>query len=159
MTRIPVIDMEGMSEEKFKDELEFVLKSTDSCSDYRNDRDRPYNGQAHTDQGERGQQIITGLTMRDVADCIIQGFLAASCNEALQGKTKEIKDEFKGTEYANSNIWRYQDVYKIEADFDPIAVMQNAMCFIEDMMGIFPNLGEKAIKEREEFMQIINKKV
>ena len=32
------------------------------------DRDRPYDGQIHTDEGERGRQEVSGVTMRDLVD-------------------------------------------------------------------------------------------
>ncbi len=88
------------------------------------DRNRPYSGQPHTDEGERGKTLIEGLTMRDVADCIVIGFLEAS------GSYPEDPT--------------YGDMYKIE-DKDtpsPRAIIQNTVCNIEKMMGIFPNIPE-----------------
>jgi len=64
-------------------------------------RIRLYRGQPHTDHGERGKTLVSGLTMRDVGDCIAR-------------------------EFAQSRA--------------PDAVIQNAMCNIEKMMGIYPNL-------------------
>jgi hypothetical protein len=136
---VPMLDA---SSQNFKEELEFATWSTGGSSDYRNDRDRPYNGQPHTDQGERGKTLVAGLTMRDIADCIVQGLLAASPNSEIQNKTVEISDDpdiGKGTKYASKNTWGYQDVYNI-GDVDPLAAVQNAMCFVEHMMGIFPNV-------------------
>ena len=147
MNDIPVIDSK---DENFEDKLNFEIWSTGSSSDYRNDRKRPYNGQRHTDQGERGKTIVEGLTMRDIADCFIQGFLSASCDPILQNKTFEIHKDAK-TKYASKGTWRYQDVYKIKMDIDPLAVVQNALCFVEYYMGIFPNVNEaeaeKAMRE------------
>ncbi len=85
--------------------------------------------------------------MRDIKDCMIQGFLSASCDEKLQRKVKEIHKDFQGTEHASDNSWRPQDVYKIKEDIDPIAVIQNALCFVEDMMGIFPNVDKTEINK------------
>jgi len=137
---IPIIDSK---DENFKKKLAFNLWSTHSSSDYRNDRKRPYNGQEHTDEGKRGKTKIKGLTMRDISDCIVQGFLAASGDINLQDKTVEIDEEFKNTQYANKNSWRYQDIYKIDlSQIDPGAVIQNTLCFIEFMMGIYPNVPE-----------------
>lgn len=136
--KIPVFDLET---EEGEADFELALHGTLSSSDYRNDRDRPYNGQPHTHNGIRGKTEVKGLTMRDVADCIVQGFLASSKNTELQRKTKEISEEFKGTEYANKNTWRCSDLYELDMeDLDPVAVIQNTICFIEDMMGIFPNV-------------------
>ena len=87
------------------------------------DRNRPYNGQSHTDLGERGKTLVEGLTMRDVADCIVLGFLDAS------GGVPENVD--------------WNSVYKQPGinDISPIAVVQNATCHIEKMMGIYPNIS------------------
>ena len=46
------------------------------------DRNRPYDGQAHTDQGVRGRQPITGLTFRDLNDCFIRAVLLSACHIA-----------------------------------------------------------------------------
>ena len=86
------------------------------------DRNRPYDGQPHTDQGERGKTLIEGLTMRDVADCILLGFLDAS------GGIPENPD--RNSLYSQPGI----------DGVDPGAVIQNAVCHVEKMMGIFPNI-------------------
>ena len=90
-------------------------------------RDRIYNGQPHTTSGERGKTLVDGLTMRDIRDCIVMGFLDAG------GIEKE------------HPVW--DDVYSLECDFDPLAVASNAICHIEKMMGIFPNIPKP--KENE----------
>ena len=92
-------------------------------------RTRPYNGQPHTDTGERGKTLVEGLTMRDIVDCYVMGLLE-SCED------RELSDKVK------QGTWEWNDVYKIPVDFDPIAVSQNMTCHIEMMMGIFPNLPE-----------------
>ncbi len=74
---------------------------------------RPYRGQSHTDHGERGKEVVSGLTMRDIGDCIARGFAQA---QDPDGKSE---------------------------DFDWTAVIQNSMCNVEKMMGIFPNLPER----------------
>lgn len=86
------------------------------------DRNRPYNGQSHTDEGERGKTLVEGLTMRDVADCIAMGFLDAS------GSNPE-------------NPTR-NDMYKVAGSPSPGAMINCAMCNIETMMGIFPNIPQ-----------------
>ena len=142
---VPVIDM---TDKHFQDKFNFAMWSTFSSSDYRNDRERPYNGQSHTDYGKRGETLVQGLTMRDISDCMVQGFLAASNNEDLQKKVFEIHKEFQGTEYASKGNWRYQDIYKIDlSEIDPGAVIKNTICFIEYYMGIFPNVSEEDIQE------------
>ena len=142
---LPIFDLNN---EEGEADFELALNSTMSSSDYRNDRERPYNGQPHTYDGERGKTKITGLTMRDLADCVAQGFLASSPNSELQRKTVEFDEEFKNIEYARTNTWRYKDLYEIDfSEIDPIAVIQNTVCFIEHMMGIFPNI--KPISDEE----------
>ena len=136
LDNIPVIDI---NDKNFEKKLKFEIWSTQSNSDYRNDRERPYNGQPHTDQGERGKTEVKGLTMRDIVDCMVQGFLASSRNSDIQRKVVEINKELQNTEYASKGTWRYQDVYET-GDIDPLAAIQNTVCFIEHYMGIFPNI-------------------
>jgi len=84
-------------------------------------RDRPYDGQSHTEVGERGKQEVSGVTMRDVSDCIVRAFL--SCG----GIDREcpIRD----------------DIYTIDLnEIDPGAVIKNTVCNIERLMGIYPNV-------------------
>jgi len=134
---VPILDV---ASENFKEEFAFNVWSTFSCSDYRNDRERPYNGQPQTSDGERGKTEVKGITFRDLQDCMIQGFLNASDDNDLAKLTFERNEEFKNTEYACKGTWRPQDVYKIKDDLDPLAVIQNALCFVEFYMGIFPNV-------------------
>jgi hypothetical protein len=89
-------------------------------------RVRPYDGQSHTDEGERGKTLVEGLTLRDVCDCMAMGMLDASGIRELQ-------------DAAEKGGWMYDDLYKLE-DFDPVAAIQNMACRIEMMMGIFPNV-------------------
>ena len=86
------------------------------------DRNRPYNGQSHTDEGERGKTLVEGLTMRDVADCMVIGFLEAS-GSYLENPTRN-------------------DIYNVSEPPSPGAAIQCAMCTIEKMMGIFPNIQQ-----------------
>lgn len=145
MESIPIYDLNS---EEGKTDLELALNSTMSSSDYRNDRDRPYNGQEHTDNGKRGKAEVKGLTMRDVRDCITQGFLVSAVNDNLYNKVCEINEDMIGTEYEKSNTWREADLYKINfGDVDPVAILQNIMCFIEHYMGIFPNVETLHMKE------------
>lgn len=84
------------------------------------DRSRPYDGQPHTDTGERGKQLVEGLTMRDIRDCYIR-----ACFES----SGLMIEEWPG------------DIYKLPWDnMDPIAIVQNLTCNIEKMMGIYPNV-------------------
>jgi len=61
------------------------------------------------------------------------GLLECSPNEAVRDTV------VNGT-------WMYKDLYVIGNDIDPVAVIQAAACYIERMMGIFPNVPE--ISER-----------
>ena len=108
--------------------LNFAVSSTGGSSDYDNSREHPYNGQPHTDQGERGKTLIKRLTMRDVVDCFVMGYLDASGRGEL----------------VDSGKWRYRNVFdELPEEYnniDPIAIGQNMSCRIEKMMKIFPNI-------------------
>lgn len=84
------------------------------------DRERPYDGQPHTDEGERGRQEVHGVTMRDVVDCFVR-----ACYDASGLAPKD----WPGTIY--DLPWE---------TMDPLAISQNLTCWIERYMGIFPNL-------------------
>ena len=61
-----------------KDFNQFLKDAFDECDGstaYSNDRNRPYDGQAHTDNGARGSVQVKGLTIRDITDCFVKGFL------------------------------------------------------------------------------------
>lgn len=110
--------------EDFHRELTFAMKELQGSTAWSMDRDRPYDGQPQTDCGERGKQPVEGLTMRDVADCVVMGFLRA-CSDQQPVPENPV----------------YDDVYKLDLpNLDPIAVVQCAMCNIEKMMGIYPNV-------------------
>ena len=82
------------------------------------DADRPYDGQPHTDLGERGSTEVKGVTFRDLRDCFVR-----ACYES-SGLPIE---EWPGS------------VYDLP-DLDLIAVAQNLACNVEKRMGIYPNL-------------------
>ena len=105
----------------FINKLKWAMSDIQGCSALSLERGRPYDGQAHTDNGERGKELVHGLTMRDIADCIVRGFLDAAGIE----RQHPIHD----------------DIYNIDLEnIDPGAVIQNATCWIEKYMGIFPNV-------------------
>ena len=161
---IPMLDMNS---ENFKEEFEFELWSMGSSSDYRNDRERPYNGQSHTDEGDRGMTEVKGLTMRDIRDCFIKAFLIScpdekyleisefeKCWDFTQCKNEDEKgiptqyllDKIANNEYVSASVevgnWRPQMVYHCSNDFDPLVVARNLTNEIEKMMGIYPNIPE-----------------
>lgn len=84
------------------------------------DRERPYDGQPHTDLGERGKQIVSGVTMRDIRDACIRAFFHSSGLPS---------DQYPET------------VYDLDLNsMSPVAVTQNLTCEIEKMMRIYPNV-------------------
>ncbi|MCB9377032.1 MAG: hypothetical protein H6515_14350 [Microthrixaceae bacterium] len=84
------------------------------------DPTRPYDGQPHTDYGERGRTEVKGITFRDLRDCFIR-----ACYES-SGLPIE---QWPG------------DVYGLPwGDMDIIAVAQNLSCNVEKAMGIYPNV-------------------
>lgn len=86
------------------------------------DRSRPYDGQTHTNLGERGKQEIHGLTMRDLRDCFIR-----ACYDASGLSVEDYP----------------KDVFGLPWDeMDPIAIAQGLTCWVEKYMGIYPNLPE-----------------
>lgn len=130
-------------------------------------RNRQYNGQSHTDQGERGKTLVEGLTMRDICDCFIKAVLISSPpkikdfydrhseyikydeigNQVLTQKALDNIDDLISYK-VNAEIWEYKDVYSANWDeIDPIAIAQNLTCEIEKMMGIFPNLPKTEVIE------------
>ena len=84
------------------------------------DRDRPYDGQIHTYEGERGRQEVSGVTMRDLVDCYVRACFDASG--------------------LPSSGWP-GSIYGLPwDDMDPLAIVQNLTCWVERYMGIFPNV-------------------
>lgn len=106
------------------DEIEMIpgLLEYISPSGLPGSRDRPYDGQVHTDLGERGRTEVRGLTMRDLRDCFMRAcFLSSGLPES---------------EWPAS-------IYKLPwATMDPVAISQNLTCEVERMMGIFPNVPQ-----------------
>jgi hypothetical protein len=101
-------------------------------------RNRPYKGQSHTDYGERGKQLISGLTMRDIVDAFIMGAMAAG-NDQIKNYLEREK----------LRLFTWNDLYKLDwSKIDPGAVSQNMTCEIEKMMGIFPNIPKIKSKEK-----------
>ena len=73
-------------------------------------RDRPYDGQSHTDTGERGKQLLEGITMRDIHDAFIRGCFQASGLGPSKWPTS---------------------LYDLPWDeMDPLAICQNMLCEI-----------------------------
>jgi hypothetical protein len=160
---VPIIDM---ADEDFKEKFNFEIWSQHSSSDYRNDRERPYNGQMHTSEGLRGKQEVRGLTMRDISDCYIKGLLEAAVSDKYIEVFAKCWDfstdpptatpfliehqdepEFITTK-VDTGTWRTQDVYKVNLErVDALAVAINMTNHIEKMMGIFPNVAQLQDKQ------------
>jgi len=102
-------------------------------------RDRPYDGQPHTDKGIRGSTEVHGVTFRDLHDCWIRAaFLASS--HLFPDESPSFYDEArKGEDAALCEM----DLYRMNWDkMDPMAVFQNFTCEVERLMGIYPNVPE-----------------
>ena len=93
-------------------------------------RNRPYKGQMHTDQGERGKTEIKGITFRDLTDAFIIGAMAAGNDQIPDYSEREKK-----------RLFCWNDLYKLDWNkMDAGAVAQNMSCEVEKMMGIYPNV-------------------
>ena len=105
-------------------------------------RNRPYTGQMHTYLGDRGKALVSGLTIRDLADCFIRGFLLATPDEALSEHSKLSPQQLcKQLELGENACINHNQVYSVDASqLDPISILQNMLCEVEKMMGTFPNI-------------------
>lgn len=100
-------------------------------------RARPYDGQAHTDGGKRGETKVKGITFRDLRDCFIRAVAASSGPGPLYRESK------KGE---RANICE-NDLYALDwSKIDIIAVQQNLTCEVEKIMGIFPNVPKLKVR-------------
>ena len=97
-------------------------------------RNRPYNGQPHTDTGIRGATEIKGITFRDLRDCFIRAMLLSSFEISPPGLYEEATKGEAAT-LCENDLYGW-DLNKI----DPMAVLQNLSCEVERLMGIYPNV-------------------
>lgn len=119
--------------EDFHFHLESAMRETQGSSAVTMDRNRPYDGQPHTDTGIRGKQEIRGITMRDAVDCLIRAMVVCTDPDSEVGK------DLRRKQGDGSLIW--DNIYEADlSQIDPIAVSQNLTCEIEKLMGIFPNV-------------------
>lgn len=108
-----------MSDEEF--DLARIIESLSPSSLAAHiDPSRPYDGQPHTDEGERGKTEIRGITMRDLTDCFFRACYESSCLPI---------ERWPGSIY--DLPWH---------DMDIIAVSQNLGCNVEKAMGTYPNV-------------------
>lgn len=98
-------------------------------------RDRPYNGQPHTDTGIRGATEVKGVTFRDLRDCYIRAW-CLSMGAEHQDNMPYYNEASKGENAALCE----NDVYALKGGADRMAVFQNFACEVEKLMGIYPNV-------------------
>ena len=78
-------------------------------------RNRPYTGQIHTHLGDRGKALVSGLTIRDLADCFIRGFLLATPDEALLKHSKLTPQQLREQlELGENACIDHNQVYAVE---------------------------------------------
>lgn len=115
-------------------------------NDHNMRRDRPYNGQPHTDTGERGKTEIKGITFRDLRDCFIRAILLSTGAETISGK--DMRPLYEEACKGEDAVLCENDLYGWDLNqLDPMAVFQNFSCEVERIMGIFPNVP--ALKSKE----------
>lgn len=123
-----------------------LLEVLDSLHENSCDRNRPYIGLDHSFFGERGSTLVEGLTIRDIFDCIILGVL--SCKQIdnnlptiMVDKNGNKTSDYSKVEdsYIDPTKVKYKHIY-LDGNVDHISAAQNAVCFIERRMGIFPNV-------------------
>lgn len=142
---VPIIDADDISDKT----LQAAIRKTHGSTAYRNDRERPYNGQPWTYNGARGAAEVRGITFRDLADCIVQGMLSCADPDIpeqrdLQRRVVEKHPEFMDTEFAARGDWRHDDIYDVDfSKVEPSSIVQSALTFVEHYMGIYPNLPDK----------------
>ena len=119
-----------------------ILSAIDQLgADHNMRRDRPYNGQPHTDQGVRGSRFVEGLTMRDIRDCFVRAFVVShSTFDKNMADVQPNRALYQEADKGEHGVICDNDLYTLQGDFDPVAVAQNLTCEIEKMMGIFPNV-------------------
>ncbi len=112
-------------------------------------RKRAYNGQIHTVYGKRGKTKVKGLTMRDICDCYIRGLLISAPNVSSKISMEAMKGE--RADLDENDLYGF-DLNKIDA----VAIMQNMMCEVEKMMGIYPNVPKVLLAEpKDEIKELI----
>lgn len=126
-----------MSMEKLFDQIGHDL----GWNDHNMHRDRPYDGQPHTDTGIRGATEICGITFRDLRDCFIRAVLLSTGAMSIGGKDmRPLYEEACKGEHA---VLCENDLYGFDlGKLDPIAISQNLACEVEKLMGIYPNVPE-----------------
>jgi len=122
-----------------------VLEDALGVNDHNMRRDRPYDGQAHTDKGLRGSTEIKGITFRDLRDCFIRAVLLSTGGSSYPSEDSDLRARM-GVLYAEASkgeeaVLCENDLFGWDLDkLDPIAISQNLSCEVERIMGIYPNI-------------------
>lgn len=107
-------------------------------SDSLTNSDRPFTGQPHTDQGERGKTEIKGICFRDLSDCVVKAMFDSLLFTLLEEDESEYEKWHARVEDGTLN---YNDTYMLDfSKIDPLALQQAISCRVEKAMGIFPNV-------------------
>ena len=121
------------NEEEYPFDLGEIIQS---LSDHTTDSERPFSGQSHTYQGERGKTEVKGIRFRDLADCVARAFIGAA---VFTIKDKTFQEELR--DRAEDGTLNYNDLYSLDlSEMDPGALISNIICEVEKMMGIYPNI-------------------
>lgn len=125
---------ETMAEPEIDDLGDILSRMTDILTH----PDRPFTGQPHTDQGERGKTEVKGIRFRDLADCVVRALVDCNVSRLIDEDAK-LGWELHGR--AEDGTLNYNDVFKLPIEgMDPLALVQTVCCQVEKAMGIFPNL-------------------
>jgi hypothetical protein len=119
-------------------------------NDHNMRRDRPYNGQPHTNTGIRGSTEIKGITSRDLRDCYIRAILLSTGAQKIGDK--DMRPLYEEADKGENAALCETDLYGFDFDkLDPMAICQNLCCEVERVMGIFPNLhaNQQATNDKE----------
>lgn len=116
-------------------DLNEIIDQVTGANEHNMRRDRPYDGQAHTDAGKRGQTQISGITFRDLSDAFLRAAFLSAYRDAPAGYAEACKGE--------NAVLTWNDLYDLDlSNIDPRAWSQNLSCEVERLMGIFPNVPE-----------------
>jgi hypothetical protein len=112
-------------------------------------RDRPYDGQPWTDEGERGRTEVRGITFRDLRDCFIRAVLLSASDV--------VPKRYEEAQLGERAILSGNDLFGFDLDkLDPLAIGQNLCCEVERIMGIFPNVPTLSYEETMEHVPMID---
>lgn len=114
-------------------------------NDHNMRRDRPYNGQPHTDTGTRGATEVKGITFRDLRDCMIRAFFISTggglSHQDQPEVAKRLSVLYEEALKGENAVLCENDLYGWNLDkLDPVSIIQNLACEVERIMGIYPNV-------------------